>query len=435
MMTNLTTPPHTFENSLAFAQQADAQDPLRPMRERYHFPQSTEGRPVLYYTGNSLGLQPKQTAAYVQEVLHKWASQGVEGHFVGDTRWYDYHHALKPAAARIVGALPEEVTLMNTLTVNLHLLMVSFYRPSPTRYKIMMEAGAFPSDQYAVESQVRHHGYSPDAAIVELSPRPGEHTLRPEDILQAIQAEGDSLALVMLGGVNYYTGQLFDMQAITKAAHQVGAVVGFDLAHAAGNVALSLHDWDVDFAAWCTYKYLNSSPGGVSGVFIHQRHAQNTELHRFAGWWGYDDKTRFEMKKGFKAIPNADGWQLSNGQILTLAAHKAALQLFDEVGMEALIAKSRQLTAYLEFVIKEAAADQPDALTIITPADPQARGCQLSILTDHRGKQLFDYLHQHGVIPDWREPNVIRFAPVPMYNSFEEVYQLGQLLSQALKLY
>jgi kynureninase len=416
-----------FDTSLQCAQQLDAQDVLAPYRQQFIFPQH-DGRNVLYFCGNSLGLQPKTVREYINRELDNWGQYGVEGHFNGEMPWKKYHHFFKEPMARLVGALPTEVSIMNTLTTNLHLMMVSFYRPQGKRYKIMMEGGAFPSDQYAVESQVKFHGYAYDDACIELVPREGEDYLRQEDILQAIQEHGDSLALVMFGGVNYYTGQFFDLAAITQAAHAVGAVAGFDLAHTAGNVPLQLHDWGADFAVWCTYKYLNSGPGGPSGVFVHERHANNPDLPRFAGWWGHDEASRFQMKKGFIPMSGADGWQLSNAQVLSMAAHKASLDMFDAVGMEAIRAKSLQLTAYLDYMLRALIAEKGWNYRIITPSDPQQRGAQISMLTDENGKAMFDKLMANGIIPDWREPNVIRFAPVPMYNSYEDVWQTVQLM-------
>lgn len=412
--------------NLADARQADQQDPLRHYREQFIFPQHQE-QDCLYFCGNSLGLQPKGIRPAILRELDHWAEHGVEGHFRGDMPWMHYHRFLTDAAARLVGALPQEVVVMNTLTTNLHLMMVSFYRPTAKRFKIVMEAGAFPSDQYAMESQVRWHGFDPATAIIEVAPRPGEDTLRTEDIVQVIEQEGDSIALVMFGGVNYYTGQWYDLKKIAAAGHRAGAYVGFDLAHAAGNVPLELHDWGADFAVWCSYKYLNSGPGGPSGAFVHERHANSPDLPRFAGWWGHDENERFQMKKGFKPMPGAAGWQLSNAQVFSFAAHKASLDLFDSAGMEALRAKSLQLTAFLEQLLDEADKDR-NMYRIITPRDPAARGCQLSLLTDDRGKALFQYLSEHGVMADWREPNVIRFAPAPLYNSFEDVWRLGELV-------
>ncbi len=417
-----------FENTLDFARARDAQDTLRHFRDHFIFPPHN-GAPALYFCGNSLGLQPKTVRTALLHELDHWAEHGVEGHFRGALPWMHYHKFLTPQAARLVGARPHEVVVMNTLTVNLHLAMVSFYRPAPQRFKIVMEAGAFPSDQYAVESQVRWHGFSPEEAIVEVTPRPGEDTLRTEDILQTIEREGDRVALVMFGGVNYYTGQFYDLEKIAAAAQAAGALAGFDLAHAAGNVPLRLHDWNADFAVWCSYKYLNSGPGGPAGLFVHERHGDNPALPRFAGWWGHDENERFQMKKGFKPMRGAEGWQLSNAQIFSFAAHKASLDIFDAAGMDNLRTKSLQLTAFLEYVLHEANRNR-GLFRILTPEDPSRRGCQLSLLTDGRGKALFDYLAQNGVVADWREPNVIRFAPAPLYNSFEDVWKLGDAISR-----
>ena len=412
-----------YENTLEFAQKLDREDPLAKFRNEFHLLQKG-GKPAVYLCGNSLGLQPKKAKAAIEQELKDWAELGVEGHFAGKNPWMYYHHFLTEKAARVVGAKPSEVVVMNNLTANLHLMMVSFYRPTHTRYKIMMEVSAFPSDQYAMETQARFHGLNPDDAIIELKPREGEYTLRTEDIVAKINAHKDDLAIVMMGGVNYYTGQAFDMQTITKAAHAVGANVGFDCAHAAGNLNLKLHDWDVDFAVWCSYKYLNSGPGGTSGVFVHERHGNNPELVRFAGWWGHDEKERFQMKKGFKPMEGAAGWQLSNAQIFPMAIHKASLELFDEAGMDNLRAKSEKLTGYLEFILN----DFSEYLTVITPKTAVDKGCQLSIIVKENGKKLFDYLNENGIMPDWREPDVIRMSPVPMYNSFEEVYHIGEVL-------
>ncbi len=417
-----------YHNTLDFARQMDAQDPLRTFREAFLFPQH-EGKPVLYFCGNSLGLQPKLVRQRLLEELDQWTEHAVEGHFRGQRPWMYYHKFLTPATARLVGALPHEVVVMNTLTTNLHLMMVSFYRPTPQRYRIVMEAGAFPSDQYAVESQVRWHGFAPEDAIVEVAPRPGEDVLHTADIERAIGQAGDSVALVLFGGVNYYSGQWYDLPAITRAAHRVGAYAGFDLAHAAGNVPLQLHDWGVDFAVWCSYKYLNAGPGGPSGIFVHERHGDNPDLPRFAGWWGHCEEERFLMHKGFKPMRGAEGWQLSNAQVLSFAAHLASLELFDAAGMDALRAKSVQLTGYLEYVL-EAAREQLPELHLITPRAPHMRGCQISVRMGAQGKALFEYLSARGVVADWREPDVIRFAPVPLYNSFEDVWCLGALLRE-----
>lgn len=414
-----------FENTLAYAQQLDKEDSLSKFRDEFHLLQK-DGKPAVYLCGNSLGLQPKKVRAAIDQELKDWAELGVEGHFDGKNPWMYYHRFLTENAAKVVGAKSSEVVIMNNLTANLHLMMVSFYRPTKSRYKIMMEVSAFPSDQYAMETQARFHGFNPDDAIIELKPREGEYTLRTEDIIAKIEEHKNDLAIVMMGGVNYYTGQAFDMKTITQAAHAVGATVGFDCAHAAGNLNLKLHDWDLDFAVWCTYKYLNSGPGGTSGVFVHERHGKNPELIRFAGWWGHDEKERFQMKKGFKPMEGAAGWQLSNAQIFPMAIHKASLELFDEAGIENLRAKSEKLTAFLEFILN----DYSEQLTIITPKTTADRGCQLSIIVKENGKKLFDYLNESGIMPDWREPDVIRMSPVPMYNSFEDVYRIGVALKQ-----
>ena len=421
-----------FENSLSFAQELDQQDPLASFRSRFHFPTFHNENPV-YFTGNSLGLQPKTAATYIQEELNAWANYGVEGHFLAKRPWFSYHENLTNMAAKVVGALPLEVVITHSLTTNLHLLMVSFYRPSGKRVKILCEEKAFPSDQYALASQVSFHGLPADT-LVEVGPRAGEHLIREEDILQKIAELGDELALVMIGGVNYYSGQYFDLQKITAAGHAVGAVVGFDLAHAAGNVNLSLHDWDVDFAAWCGYKYLNSSPGGVSGLFVHERHAHNKALPRFAGWWGHNKEVRFQMEPGFDPIPGAEGWQLSNAPVLGMAAHLASLEIFEEAGMERIAQKRDQLTAYLAFLIEDVSERNQEkcSFEIITPNNPSQRGAQLSILAKGQGKQLFDRLTDLGVIADWREPNVIRIAPAPLYNSYEDCFRFAQYLERAI---
>ena len=425
-----------FENTLAHAQQLDVQDPLKSFREKFYFPNFHENT-VRYFTGNSLGLQPKSTREYIIEELDAWAKYGVEGHFLAKKPWFAYHETLTEKAAKVVGALPIEVVVTHSLTTNLHLLMVSFYRPSADgkRTKILCEAKAFPSDQYALESQVKFHGLDVAEHLVEVAPREGEQLIREEDILAKIAELGDELALVMIGGVNYYTGQLFDMETITKAGHKVGAVVGFDLAHAAGNVNLKLHDWGVDFAAWCGYKYLNSSPGGVSGIFVHERHSYNPELPRFAGWWGYDKETRFLMQPGFNPMKGAEGWQLSNAPILGMAAHLASLDIFEEAGMDRIGAKRDLMTAFMEFVIDDISEKNKDRCTfeLITPRDKTKRGAQLSIMAKGQGRALFDALSDLGVVADWREPNVIRIAPAPLYNSYEDCYWFGQLLEKAIQ--
>ena len=423
----------TYQNTIAYAKEQDAKDALKSFREKFFIPQHG-GKDCVYFTGNSLGLQPKTTSAYIQQELDDWAKLGVEGHFHAKNPWKPYHEIFPSQLSKIIGSKENEVVVMNQLTVNLHLLMVSFYRPAKERYKIICEAKAFPSDQYALESQVRFHGFDLDDAIIEVKPRAGEHTIRQEDILAAIKQNSDTTALVLFGGVNYYTGQLFDMKAITDAAHAIGAYAGFDLAHAAGNIELKLHDWNVDFGCWCSYKYLNSGPGGVSGVFIHEKHASNKELPRFAGWWGYKKETRFKMEKGFDPIATAEGWQVSNAPILSMAAHKASLDIFEEAGMERLHTKRKALSGYLHFILNEINNKQSEKIIdIITPADEAERGCQVSMLMLQKGREIFDELTKQGVIADWREPNVIRIAPVPLYNSFEDVYRFGEIIQSIIK--
>ncbi|HRO98131.1 MAG TPA: kynureninase [Flavobacteriales bacterium] len=416
-----------YENTLAFAQARDAADALRGFRTEFHFPQH-EGRDVLYFTGNSLGLQPKAAADALKQELDDWARFGVEGHFHAKHPWYSYHEELTPSLARLVGALPEEVVAMNQLTSNLHFLMVSFYRPSGKRKKILTEQRPFPSDTYAFASQIAFHGGDPENDLVEVQPRAGEHTLRTEDIIAQINELGDELALVCFGGVNFYTGQAFDMAAITTATHAVGAIAGFDLAHAAGNLHLKLHDWNVDFACWCSYKYLNSGPGSVAGAFVHQRHL-GKHLPLFAGWWGHDKAERFKMERTFKPVPTAEAWQVSNAPVFSMAVHRVALEQFDRAGIANLRIKSEQLTGYLAFIIAEVERTTGTRLEVITPSEPDQRGCQLSILAHGHGKALFNRI---GVIADWREPNVIRVAPVPLYNSFEDVVRFGQILTDVL---
>lgn len=422
-----------YNNLQEFAKQSDQLDPLKHFRERFFIPKHHRSD-CIYFTGNSLGLQPKTTKSYIEQELEDWAELGVEGHFRATNPWFSYHEIFPDQLSEIVGALPEEVVVMNQLTVNLHLLLVTFYRPTQDRYKVICEAKAFPSDQYALESQVALHGRNPKDAIIEVGPRKGEHNIRTEDILAAIEQHRDELALVLFGGVNYYSGQVLDMQAITQGAHKAGAFVGFDLAHAAGNIELHLHDWEVDFACWCSYKYLNSGPGSVAGVFIHERHATNTALPRLAGWWGYEKESRFQMKPGFQPMPTAEGWQLSNAPIFSMAAHKAALDLIEEAGMENLIEKSKKLTGYLFYVLDDINANRSEkVIEVITPREEGAFGCQVSMLMLQRGQEVFEALKQHGVVADWREPNVIRVAPVPLYNTFEEVWQFGNIISTILK--
>ena len=418
-----------FENNLAYAQALDSNDPLRELREEYLFPKQN-GKPFIYLCGNSLGLQPKVVKEVLNNQLSNWENLAVEGWFEGESPWMFYHKELKKLMAPIVGASPEEVCPMNTLTVNLHLLMVSFYKPTAKKFKIIMESGAFPSDQYAIESQVRFHGFNPADAIIEVKPREGEYTLRTEDIVNSIVENGDETALVLFGGINYFTGQWFDMPAITKAGHSIGAVVGFDLAHAAGNVPVQLHDWDVDFACWCSYKYQNAGPGGIGGIFVHQKHFSDSSLNRFAGWWGYKEKERFKMEKGFIPELGADGWQVSCTQVMPMALYHASLKLFKKAGfMTVLRNKSITLTEYLFYVIDQVNIKLgKEQYKIITPRNENDRGAQVSIIAKENGKQIFDALVAENILGDWREPNVIRLSPVPMYNSFEDVFRTGKLL-------
>ena len=434
----------------------DRIDPLSGFRDRFAMPKAADGRDVIYLTGNSLGLMPKTARDYVEQELKDWETLGVKGHLHAKNPWLRYHEFLTASMARVVGAQPIETVVMNSLTVNLHLLMVSFYRPTNERYKIVIEKGAFPSDRYAVESQFKFHGYGSEPgavatgfllsskgnpvatapgsdrsgnSLIELTPREGETILRTEDILETIEREGDSIALILLGGVNYYTGQAFDMRAITEAGHRKGCIVGFDLAHAAGNLDLHLHDWNVDFAAWCSYKYLNGGPGAVGGAFVHERHSKDFDLPRFAGWWGHDKETRFQMGPEFSPLAGAEGWQVSNPPILQMAALRASLEIFDEAEMTSLRAKSERLTAYLEECL---ASIDDDRISVITPADPRERGCQLSIRVKDADKSLFDMLTERGIIADWREPDVIRVAPVPLYNSFTDVTRFVDILRACL---
>ncbi len=421
-----------YETTREFARAQDAADPVKAYRDRFHLP--SLGTPELaYFAGHSLGLQPKSVRDAVLLELDEWAKYGVEGHFHSANPWYSYHELLTPPMAGIVGARESEVVCMNSLTTNIHLLFVSFYRPTKERYRIISEAKMFPSDRYLLETQTRFHGFDPDDAIIEIGPRDGEWTIREDDILAAIDANADQLAMVFFGGVNYFTGQMFDMPRLTEVTHAVGAVAGFDLAHAAGNVPLSLNDWDVDFAAWCSYKYLNSSPGNVGAIFVHERHGQSFELPRFGGWWGHDKKTRFQMQSGFRPMPGAEGWQISNAPVLGMSAMKASLEVFAEVGMRALREKSEKLTGYLEYTIDRLAAEFPDAgISIITPRDPSRRGCQISIDVAGRGRELFDDMIAAGIIADFREPCIIRMAPVPLYNSFEDVFTFGTVMRRLL---
>ena len=421
-----------FENTREFAQSLDAQDGLNKYRKEFIFPH-VNGKQVIYFTGNSLGLQPKRTKSYVDEVMADWANLAVEGHFYSDKPWWDYQERFAVPLSDIVGAKPAEVGVMNTLTVNLHLLMVSFYNPTPHKYKIICEEKAFPSDQYMFQSQVKFHGFDPKDAIVEIKRREGEANIRLEDVLAKIEEVGSELALVLIGGVNYYTGQVFDMKTITAAGQKQGAYVGWDLAHAAGNIKLELHDWNVDFAAWCSYKYMNSGPGNASGFFVHEKHHNDKELKRFAGWYGHNKERRFKMEPDFDPVHGADGWQISNLPILSLAPYLASVEMFAEVGMDKLIAKRNLITAYLEFVLHEIDKELDGAeFEILTPSNQDERGCQLSVYLHGQGRELFERLMKNGVITDWREPNVIRLAPAPFYCSFEDMYDFGQILKDLI---
>ena len=417
-----------LKNTIDYAQFLDEQDPLKAFRNKFYIP-LVNGKEAIYFTGNSLGLQPKTAQDYVLNEMENWANFGVEGHHHGKNPWIKYHEMFPALLSKIIGAKEEELVVMNQLTVNLHLLMTSFYRPTKERFRIICEAKAFPSDQYAITSQVKLHGFDPDNAIIEISPRDGEFNIRTEDILAIIDQYKDTVALVLFGGVNYYSGQVFDMPAITKAAQDAGAYCGFDLAHAAGNVHLNLHDWNVDFACWCSYKYMNSGPGGVAGVFINERHITNVSLPRLAGWWGHDKASRFKMEKEFIPIPTAEGWQLSNTNIISMAVHKASLDVFEEAGMERIIQKSKALTGYLFFILDEINKLSAERfIDIITPRNENEHGCQVSMLMLKNGKKVFEELKKQSVIADWREPNVIRIAPVPLYNSFEDIFRFGEIL-------
>ena len=425
----------TFSADEDFALRLDAEDPLRSFRGKFHLPLGKEGQPLIYLAGNSLGLMPKSARALVEQELDDWARLAVDAHLGAKTAWYSYHENLREPSARLVGARPNEVICMNSLTVNLHLMMATFYRPTKARFKILMEDPAFPSDTYAVKSQIVHHGFDPKEALVLARPREGEFTVRPEEIEALLEKQGEEIALVLLAGVNFFTGQLFDIEKITAAAQKRGCVVGIDLAHAAGNVPLALHDWNVDFAAWCSYKYLNAGPGAVAGAFVHERHATNRELPRLAGWFGNDPATRFRLhlEPEFIPVASADSWQVSNPPIFSMAPLRASLAIFDEAGgMKALRAKSTQLTGYLEFLLAQAdagAARTKERFTVITPRDPDARGCQLSILAHEHPKELHKELEAAGVKCDFREPNVIRAAPTPLYNTFHEMWRLGKILA------
>lgn len=422
----------TFQNTREFAQSLDAQDELSKYQSEFEFPQ-LNGKKVIYFTGNSLGLLPKRARTYINEVMDDWSNMGVEGHFYADKPWWDYHERFANPLAKIVGALPSEVSVMNTLTVNLHMMMVSFYRPTAKRFKIICEEKAFPSDQYMLQTQVAFHGFDPKETIVEVKRREGEHNLRNEDIIAKINEVGDELALVLIGGINYYTGQVLDMGAITKAGHDVGAKVGWDLAHAVGNIELSLHDWNADFACWCSYKYMNAGPGSVSGYFVHEKHHNDKTLPRFGGWYGHNKERRFLMEPSFDPNPGALGWQSSCTGVLAMAPYLASVEMFDEIGMDLIAKKRNQLTAYLEYIIQQVADATQSNLEIITPKNIAERGSQLSVVLHGQGKELFNYLMTNGIVVDWREPAVIRLAPVPLYTTYEEMYHFGKILTEGIQ--
>src|SRR5438067_1448049 len=419
----------TFSAGEKFAQQLDAEDPLRSFRDRFHLPVGANGEPLIYFAGNSLGLMPKAAKQIVEQELEDWANLGVDAHLKAKAPWYSYHETLRGPAARLVGAQPIEVICMNSLTVNLHLMMATFYRPTKSRFKILMEDPAFPSDTYAIKTQIIHHGLDPKDALILARPRSGEFTVRTEEILDLLEKHADELAVVLIGGVNFFTGQLFDIPTITAAAREHGIIVGVDLAHAIGNVPLSLHDWNVDFAVWCSYKYLNAGPGAVGGAFVHERHATNTELPRLAGWFGNDPNTRFRLhlEPDFIPVASADGWQISNPPIFSMAPLRASLAIFDQAGgIDPLRVKSTKLTGYLEFLLTEIGSEK---FSVITPRDPNGRGCQLSILAHQHPKELHNELVAAGVKCDFREPKVIRVAPTPLYNTFHEVWRFAKILA------
>lgn len=419
----------TYQNSLDFAKQLDQEDPISYLRNQFHIPRDKHGKEWLYFTGNSLGLQPKITSKYIEQELDDWANFGVEGHFEAKNPWLSYHELLTDTMAKVVGAKPIEVVVMNTLTTNLHLLMVSFYQPSKTKYKIIIESDAFPSDRYAVQSQLSFHGFDPEEALIEWKPKEGKELLELEDLKSILDSQGDEVALLLIGGVNYYTGQYLDIKKIAELGHAKKCMVGIDLAHGAGNIQPNLHDSSIDFAAWCTYKYLNSGPGSLSGLFVHEKHAQRKDLPRFAGWWNHNKETRFNMRQPFDVMEGAEGWQLSNPPILSMAAIKASLDIFEKVGMDALVKKSKKLTGFFEYLVNEIASD---TIEIITPTNPNERGCQLSLQVKNADKNLHKKLTENNIITDWREPDVIRCAPVPMYTSFEDVYHMVTILESLL---
>lgn len=419
--------PHQF--SLSYAQELDKKDPLQSFRNQFYIPQ-IQGKKAIYFLGNSLGLQPVATQDYVLKIMEDWANFGVEGFFLGKDPWLHYHKSIAPIMSNIVGAKNEELVTMNHLTVNLHLLLISFYQPTKTRYKIICEAKAFPSDQYALQSQAKLHGLNPNEAIIEVHPKNDSEIITTADIIETIEKHNDSIALVLFSGINYYTGQKFDIEKITKAAHQAGANAGFDLAHAAGNIELKLHDWQVDFACWCNYKYLNSGPGSIASAFVHEKHLHNKNLKRLEGWWGNDVSNRFKMENTFTPSPTAESWQMSTAPMMLLAAHKAALEVFENAGFNHLLNKSKALSNYLFFVLNH--INQPEKFKILTPDNSNERGCQVSLVLHQNAKKIFDALLPHGIFADWREPNVIRIAPVPLYNTFEEIVTFAQVLQHLI---
>jgi len=418
-----------YQSTIEYAIQQDKEDKLSFLRDQFHIPKDKEGKDWIYFTGNSLGLQPKRTQKYIQQELDDWARYGVKGHIDGETPWLPYHEYLTEKMAKIVGAKPIEVVVMNTLTTNLHLLMVSFYRPTAKKYKIVIESDAFPSDRYAVQSQLKFHGFDAEKGLIEWKPREGEELLRIEDLEKIVSEQGDEIALLLIGGLNYYTGQFLDLKRIAQIGHKKGCIVGIDLAHGAGNISPELHQSGVDFAAWCTYKYLNSGPGSLAGLFVHEKHANDSTLPRFAGWWNHNKETRFNMRQPFDVLNGAEGWQLSNPPILSMAAIRASLDMFEEIGMDVLREKSEKLTGYFEYLINQF---DSESIKIITPSNPEERGCQLSIQVKNADKRLHKKLTENNVITDWREPDVIRCAPVPMYNSFLDVFKMVEILKKIL---
>lgn len=418
-----------YENNLTFAIKKDQDDPLKNYRKEFLIPTNSEGDELVYLCGNSLGLQPKKTSNYLQQELNDWAKFGVEGHTDAKHPWLPYHELLTNSMAKIVGAKPSEVVIMNSLTTNLHLMMVSFYQPTKSKYKIVIESDAFPSDKYAMESQLKFHGHDANDGLILWKPREGEDLCRFEDLEKIMQEQGDEIALLMIGSTNYYSGQLYPLKKITELGHKYNSLVGFDLAHGVGNIQPNLHDTGADFAVWCTYKYLNSGPGSLGGCFVHERHENNPDLNRFAGWWGHNKQTRFNMRHEFDVLSGAEGWQLSNPAILSMAAIRASLDLFESAGFKNIIHKSKTLTGYLEFLIKGL---NDDRINIITPENQEERGCQLSIQVKSANKELHSQLTQIGVISDWREPDVIRVAPAPLYNSYQDVFEFVQRLKKVL---